>query len=164
MLQNFAHFQQFSRPGAGGNTFARVPEVPRCEAACALCQRKDWIEHRYKLNLFGEAPEEQQARTCDVGGAPQPADSEGAPPEDTDDEDPLPEKRARQPALVKQGDVYFLQSPEAVHALLNVERYATRWPLIPGAELHASSVQHPQHPDWRWLLHVRRVPVKPPPG
>ena len=36
ILQNFAHFQQFSRPGAKGNTFARISEVPRCEAACAL--------------------------------------------------------------------------------------------------------------------------------
>ena len=54
IVGNFAHFQQFSRPGAKGNTFARVSEVPRCEAACVVCQRKDWIEHRHKLNLFGE--------------------------------------------------------------------------------------------------------------
>ena len=39
IVQNFAHFQQFSRPGAKGNTFARISEVPRCEAACVLCQR-----------------------------------------------------------------------------------------------------------------------------
>ena len=58
----------------------------------------------------------------------------------------------------------LLASPEAVHALLAVERYAERWPLIPVAELHASSVQHPLHPDWRWLLHVKRVPVQPDAG
>ena len=46
MVQNFAHCQQFSRPGAKGNTFARISEEPRCEAACALCQRKDFTEHR----------------------------------------------------------------------------------------------------------------------
>ena len=40
IVQNFAHFQQFSRPGAKGNTFSRVSEVPRCEAACVVCQRK----------------------------------------------------------------------------------------------------------------------------
>ena len=56
MVQNFSHFQQFSRPGAKGNTFARVPEVPRCEAACALCQQKDFIEHRHKLSLFSAHP------------------------------------------------------------------------------------------------------------
>ena len=56
MVQSFVHFQQFSRPGAKGNTFARTPEVPRCEAACALCQQKDFIEHRHKLALFATPP------------------------------------------------------------------------------------------------------------
>ena len=56
--------------------------------------------------------------------------------------------------------VYYLENQEAVNALLSVERYAARWPLIPIEELHASSVQHPLHPAWRWLLHSRRVPVQ----
>ena len=30
---------------------------------------------------------------------------------------------------------------------------------IPQEELHASSIQHPDNPSWRWLLHSRRVPV-----
>ena len=47
IVQSFVHFQQFSRPGAKGNTFARIPEEPRCEAAApVMCQRKDFIEHR----------------------------------------------------------------------------------------------------------------------
>ena len=45
-VQHYVHFQQYARPGAKGNTFAGVPEEPRCEAACVLCQRKDFIEHR----------------------------------------------------------------------------------------------------------------------
>ena len=44
IVQNFAHFQQFSRPGAKGNTFARVSEVPRCEAACVF-----WVRHFAEL-------------------------------------------------------------------------------------------------------------------
>ena len=44
MVQNFAHFQEFSHPGAKSNTFVRTSEVPRCEAACVLCQQKDWLE------------------------------------------------------------------------------------------------------------------------
>ena len=48
-----------------------------------------------------------------------------------------------------------------MHLLLDVERYSKRWPMIPAEELHASSVQHPGHPEWRWLLHSRRVPVLP---
>ncbi len=46
VLQNFAHFQQFSRPSAKGNTFAYAADLPRSEAACALCQQKDFLEHR----------------------------------------------------------------------------------------------------------------------
>ena len=46
IVQHFALFQQFSRPGAKGSTFARILEAPRCEAACVLRQRKDFVEHR----------------------------------------------------------------------------------------------------------------------
>ena len=161
IVQNFAHFQQFSRPGAKGNTFARIQEEPRREAACVLCQRKDFIEHRHKLNLFGEPPSNHEASTGFLGGAPQPAEPSSRAPEDTDDEGHALEQDTRQQFLLKHGGVHYLQSPEAVHAFLSVERYATRWPLVPADELHASSVQHPLHPEWRWLLHVKRVPVKP---
>ena len=32
-------------------------------------------------------------------------------------------------------------------------------PFIPVEELHASSVQHPRYPQYRWLVHTRRVPM-----
>ena len=52
-VQNVAHFQHFSRPGAKGNTFARVPEEPRCEAACVFRQLKDLrvVPHEPTLKL-----------------------------------------------------------------------------------------------------------------
>ena len=157
MVQNFSHFQQFSRPGAKGNTFARVPEVPRCEAACALCQQKDFIEHRHKLSLFGTPP---SSAACAFSGnvAELPAVASDAEEPSGGASQPA-EGGASQPALLRHGDVYYLQAPERVHLFLDVERYSKRWPLIPAEELHASSVQHPGHPDWRWLLHSRRVPV-----
>lgn len=55
-----------------------------------------------------------------------------------------------------------MQSPSLVHKFLDVDRYNQRWPLIPPEELHASSVQHPERPEWRWLQHSRRVPVEAP--
>ena len=61
--------------------------------------------------------------------------------------------------LLKHCGAYYIQSPDKVQKLLNVERYAERWPLIRGEELHGSSVEHPEHPEWRWLLHTRRVPI-----
>ena len=44
-----------------------------------------------------------------------------------------------------------------VNSLLSVARYARRWPQIPKHELFASSVAHPHKPEWRWLLHTRRL-------
>ena len=61
ILQNCAHFQQFSRPGANGNTFADSEPVPRAEAACVFCAQKDWLEHRHKLHLFDEAPSDAKS-------------------------------------------------------------------------------------------------------
>jgi len=62
-------------------------------------------------------------------------------------------------SLLKHYGVYYIQSPELVHKILDTNRYAQRWPLIPQNELHASSVQHPHYAGWRWLLHSRRVPL-----
>ena len=155
VVQNFARFQQYCRPGAGGNFFADCEEVPRAEAACVVCAQKDYLEHRYKLCLFEEAPAEStaQGRLLQVD---QEADEE---------EDGTTERHSQHDriaySLVKRNGVYYIQSPEKVQAFMNVERYHARWPLIPEEHLHASSVQHPRHPEWRWLLHTRRVPVLP---
>ena len=152
MVQNFARFQQFSRPGAKGNYFADCEEVPRAEAGCAICSQKDWLEHRHKLGLFGCVP-----YASDVLSVNAPAAEEHA----LDEEDEAGKSSATPIAstLLKHRGVYYIQSPAKVHKFLDVDRYVGRWPLIPGEELHASSVEHPEHPEWRWLLHTRRVPV-----
>ena len=59
-MQNFAHFQQYSHPGAGSCVFSGEPPVPRSEAACAICARLDWKEHRVKLNLFAAVSDAKQ--------------------------------------------------------------------------------------------------------
>ena len=158
MVQNFAHFQQYCYPGAMGNYFAEGEEVPRCEAACAICARKDWLEHRFKLRLFAEPP----AATVSEDAA-----AEADPEEEELDEDCKRfEATPRTPAKLKRHGQYYIQSPQLVHQLLDVNRYAQRWPLIPPQELHASSIEHPSQKDsdgnnFRWLLHTRRVPVLP---
>ena len=153
IVQNFARLQQYCRPCTGGNFFADAEEVPRAEAACAVCARKEWLEHRYKLSLFGDAPPAAVSQR----GAEEDGDAdEGGPQED---DDAALDKPILRRTLVKHKGIYYVQSAEKVHEFMNVERYAKRWPMIPSAELHASSVQHPSHPEWRWLLHTRRVPV-----
>ena len=47
-----------------------------------------------------------------------------------------------------------------MHKLLDVQKYIEAWPQIPAEELHASSVRHPSHPELRWLLNTRRVPLQ----
>ena len=107
------------------------------------------------LNLFAQPPADHHKVEFHASGAPQPAHRDlGAEDEEALEEGNRPQR------LIKHNMVYYLQNPEAVNELLSVDRYAARWPLIPVEELHASSVQHPLHPEWRWLLHSRRVPTR----
>ena len=112
-----------------------------------MCAQKDWLEHRHKLCLFGRPPTQHVSE-------------EAADAETADVAAPLTNSCGTG-SLLKHGDVYYLQSPEKVHDILNVERYSERWPLIPLEELRASTVQHPEQPTWHWLLHTRRAPVQP---
>ena len=122
MVQNFAHFQQYCHPGAKGNHFADTEAVPRCEAACAICAKKDFLEHRHKLNLFAEPPAQNVSELAgEEENATEDMDEEGAPTIKA------PIARTR---LMHKG-VYYIQSPGEVHKLLDVARYAQRWPLIP---------------------------------
>ena len=148
MVQNFAHVQQYSHPGAGSCVFSGEPPVPRSEAACAICARLNWKEHRVKLNLFAAPPAVGDAKEDDL--------SEQSSANDTN----TTAATQMRPVVWSDG-VAYLQNPKRVQELLSVERYQERWPLIPPEELHASSIQHPDNPSWRWLLHSRRVPVLP---
>ena len=65
------------------------------------------------------------------------------------------------PVLIDDEGNFCVGAREKVHALLNVECYIQQWPLIPIAELHASSVQHPDDTNMRWLVahSARTVPT-----
>ncbi len=54
-----------------------------------------------------------------------------------------------------------VKDPARVDSILSVHRYCKRWPLIPKEELLGSSVRHPEHHEYLWLLHTRRVPLMP---
>ena len=56
--------------------------------------------------------------------------------------------------------VCIIGDADIVHKFLGVEHYAKAMPRIPLKELHASSVQHPKHDSYRWLLNTRRVPTQ----
>ena len=70
--------------------------------------------------------------------------------------------RAQGRLLVEDSGAFCVGPKDKIHKILDVERYIKTWPLIPQAELHASSVQHPDDISMRWLLHSRRVKRKQP--
>ena len=55
--------------------------------------------------------------------------------------------------------MYYFGDPSKVNAIISVDQYHKAMPTMPLEELHASSVQHPTHSDYRWLSHSRRVPL-----
>ena len=163
MVQSFQFFRLHSVPSSLNDWIgkAHVPgsAQPRREEACVVCAVKDWLENRYPVNLFqtstgtttwakfffaigDEACEHEEAHEDNsaFGGVAQPA--EGT-------------------LLVGDSGAFCLGPKEKIDAILNVQRYIEQWPLIPVAELHASSVQHPDDFAMRWLLHSRRVPCAP---
>ena len=123
IVQHFAHFQQWSRPGTKGNTFAHTAEVPRCDAACVLCPHNDWLENRFELALFVTVPSEQTL----LGFA------RGADGEDDCSPSATDQRRGDAPtgSLIQHDGVFYLQNPAEVQELLDVARYEKRWPLIP---------------------------------
>ena len=117
MVQNFAHVQPFCLPGAKGNYFADTTEVPRCEAACVVCARNDYLEHRHKLNLFAQPPEPNALESVS-------ADCDGTGDEHADKSAAVPTARS----LIRRNGVCYVRSPEQVHKLLTVTRHAERRP------------------------------------
>ena len=108
-MQTFAHLQQFCHPGTKGNRFSHVEAVPRCEAACVVCAQKNYYEHRHKLSLFGAAPETEASEHCaDVT-------------RDRDDESEGLANVSDTQTLVQHHGVYYLESPDLVHQLSNVD-------------------------------------------
>ena len=95
--------------------------MPRAEAACAVCACKDWLEHRHKLSLFGIPP-------IDSVGAFQCSALHSVPMvhEDSADEDADEESKfdcfSSTCNVIKHKGIYYIQSPEKVHKLLDVER------------------------------------------
>ena len=67
---------------------------------------------------------------------------------------------ARRSTLLQDDAGYYVSSAEAINTLLDVRAHIKAWPRIPPEELHASSMHHPTYPEYRWLLHTRRIPAQ----
>ena len=120
----------------------------RKQEACVVCARKDWTQHRHRCYLWKVFPDTQ------------PTDlAEDEVAEDVGSEDEGSRKPKSRELLRDADGVYYFGDAAVVNKFLGVEHYAKAMPRIPLEELHASSVQHPKHSSYRWLLHTRRAPT-----
>ena len=154
IIQNFTHALIYSKPANGH--FGRDKVCMRQRVACATCAKVAWIDSCFPCFLFQDCPEALRPRT--QNDADDSEAEEEAADEDTDNE--APPTKQRRGRLLKDENGYYVIDAHAINELLDVNKYIEAWPQIPTEELHASSVQHPSHPEYRWLLNTRRVPVQ----
>ena len=150
IIQNFAAALTYTKP-AGGHFGGKA--CVRQLVGCATCARVGWIDGFFPCFIF---------KPCPAAARPMPDDesAESCAAATSEDEDGAPATKGGPGALLKDEMGYYVASAEAVHELLDVEKYIAAWPRIPREELHASSVQHPRHPGYRWLMNTRRVPTE----
>ena len=151
IIQNFTAALTYSRPAEGH--FGRDKICMRQLIGCATCARVQWIDQCFPCHLFRECPE--SLRPCE-----QEDDDEAGMATDESSDQETPATEQRRGKLLKDEDGFYVLNVHAIHELLDVNKYIEAWPQIPKEELHASSVQHPGHPEYRWLLNTRRVPVQ----
>ena len=154
IIQNFTNALIYSKPADGH--FGRDKVCMRQRVACATCARVEWIDNCFPCYLFQECPEELRPRK--LNDADDSECEEEAAEEATDEEEPATAQRRGR--LLKHETGYYVLDAHAINKLLDVKKYIEAWPQIPAEELHASSVQHPSYPEYRWLLNTRRVQVQ----
>ena len=147
MIANATSAMLFSRAGGTGDL------EERREEACVVCARKGWLENRFRCHLWKHFPagDAQELAEKDV-------DMEAEEPTSAEEDGRGPE--TRRAALWRDGaGVDYFGDAARINDFLGVEHYAKAMPRIPLEELHTSSVQHPRYPEYRYLLHTRRVPT-----
>ena len=153
ILGNFCNSLAYSRPAQNHFGFKKV--CMRQRVACGACALVDWIENCFPCYLFAECPEKVKPKQG-KGGDDCSSDDD-ASSEERDSEHDEVSARQRRGKLLRDAHGYYIFDAHTIDSLLDVRKYMESWPLIPAEELHASSVQHPSYPHFRWLLHTRRV-------
>ncbi|CAK0903594.1 unnamed protein product, partial [Prorocentrum cordatum] len=108
----------------------------KCEVACVACARKDWLENLYPVYLWRGATEKRiitELRHTGSGTS----------------------------TFLTCGDTLCFGGRDKINGHLSTDGRMERWPLIPKAEVLASSVLHPSDHSMARLLHARRIPLLP---
>ena len=127
----------------------------RQRVACATCALVDWIDSCFPCYLFAECPEEVKPKQGKSNDDCSSDDDDSI--EDRDSEQEEVAAHQRRGKLLRDAHGYYILDAHTIDSLLDVRKYIEAWPQIPPEELHASSVQHPSYPQYRWLLNTRRV-------
>ena len=153
IIQNFTNALIYSKPAEGH--FGRDRVCMRQRVGCVTCAKVSWIENCFPCFLFQSCPDELRPQAHnDVDS------SETEASEDESAEEEVLATEQRRGRLLKNEKGYYVLDAHAINELLDVNKYIEAWPQIPVEELHASSIQHPSYPKYRWLLNTRRVPVQ----
>ena len=161
IIQNVTNALVYSKPAQGHFGRDKVCMIQR--VACATCAKVAWIDDCYPCFLFQDCPDEAKPREKKRANASDTEASDGSEPEAEEEEAADEEAFAteqRRGRLLKDENGYYVIDAYEIHKLLDVHKYIEAWPQIPAEELHASSVRHPSHPEFRWLLHTRRIPLQ----
>ena len=142
MLESASFHLTYSIPGSFSLKWSH-PEAfhvaeERCEVACVVCARKDWLESRFRVYLW---------RTADGSSS----------------YTKLMHTDSGNSELLTSGEHLCFGNREVIDKFLNTKHYCSseKFPLIPQEHLYASSVLHPNDEAMSWLLHTRRVPLVP---
>ena len=145
VVESYARHETCSMVGSGHTSWPAPSTLssgifPRQQAACAVCARLDWLEHRHEFKLFAAPARDAPIITADA--------------EDEREEAPWRGHTvSSRPSSI---------DATLVDKLLSARRYCERWPQIPEQEVFASGVRHAFFPEMIWLLHSRRVRLLPP--
>ena len=121
-----------------------------------MCATKEWTERMRRCYMFRALPLGEE----DPGDGQDAVVFAGAEEGGSSEEEGSQQQEKKSGLLKDKGGFYYFGKASDIQKFLSVDAYAERWPHIPLEELHASSVQHPEFPEFRWLLHTHRVPVK----
>ena len=153
ILSNFTERLVYSKPAA--NHFGSKKVCMRQRVACGTCALVDWIDNAFPCFLFADCPDEVKPKVDKREDECESDEDENSEHEGSEQEEGATHQRRGK--VLRDAKGYYVIDAHAINELLDVGKYIEAWPLIPIEELHASSVQHPSFPQYRWLLNTRRV-------
>ena len=135
MLSNLSFHQCFSIPESGAMDWPKQQSiqtaVQRQEMGCAICARKDWLEHRYRVYLWREPDNAGMGEDLNPEMELQNPSLQEELGEEAQKSLDSGTGREKAKLLTMNDGCYCSGDAEAVNKLLATSRYAKLTPSIP---------------------------------